>query len=325
MKRREFITLLGGAVSTWPLAASGQQAARLPTIGFLSGRSPGEAEYIVGSFRQGLKETGYVEGQNVRIEFRYAEGQYERLPAFAAELVGLRVAVIIAGGTAVPAQLATTTIPIVFTSAIDPVAAGYVSSINRPGGNLTGATFYSGALASKQLELLREIVPRSAEIGFLVNPKGSSAAVQTTDALAAAAAVSLKLRVLNASTEADLETSFAALAGVPNAAMMVGVDPFFDSRSEQLASLAARHRLPTIYNLKEFVKAGGLVSYGASITESYRQAGVYAGRILKGEKISELPVLFPTKFELVINLKTAKALGLDVPPTLLATADEVIE
>jgi putative ABC transport system substrate-binding protein len=324
MKRREFILALGGAAASLPFAARAQQKA-MPVIGFLSGRSPGEAGYIVGSFRQGLKEAGYVEGQNVRIEFRYAEGEYERLPALAAELVRLQVAVIIAGGTAGPAKLATAAIPIVFTSAVDPVAAGLVSSINRPDGNMTGVTFYSGALASKQLELLREIAPRSAEIGFLANPKGSSAAVQTKDALAAAAAVNLKLRVLNASTEADFETSFSALAGLPNAAMVVGVDPFFDSRSEQLAALAARYRLPTVYNLKEFVKAGGLISYGASITDSYRQAGMYAGRILKGDKISELPVQFPTKFELVINLKTAKALGLDVPPTLLATADEVIE
>ncbi len=324
MKRREFITLLGAAAASWPQSSQAQQKP-LPVIGFLSGRSPGEAEYIVGSFRQGLKETGYVEGQNVRIEFRYAEGQYERLPGLAADLVRLRVAVIVAGGTSDIAKRATTTIPIIFTSGLDPVAAGLVSSVNRPAGNISGVTFYSGALIAKQLELLRKIAPNSAEIGFLVNPKAISMNVQITDAVMAASAVNLKLRVLKASTERDFETSFAALAGLANAAMVVGVDPFFDSRPDQLAALAARYRVPTVYNLRGFVEAGGLVSYGASITDAYRQAGVYAGRILKGDKISELPIQYPTKFELVINLKTARTLGLDVPPTLLATADEVIE
>jgi putative tryptophan/tyrosine transport system substrate-binding protein len=324
MKRREFIALLAGAAASWP-QPSRAQPKPMPVIGFLSGRSPAEAEYIVDSFRQGLKEAGFLEGQNVRIEFRYAEGQYERLPGFAAELARLQVAVIIAGGTAGPAMLATKAIPIVFTSGLDPLAAGYVSSINRPDGNVTGVTFYSGALASKQLELLREIAPQSAEFGFLANPKGSSAAVQVKDALAAAAAINLKLRVLNASTEADFETTFATLAGLPNAALVVGVDPFFDSRPDQLAALAARYRIPAVYNLRGFIEAGGLMSYGASITDSYRQAGVYAGRILRGDKVSELPVQFPTKYDLVINLKTAKALGLEVPPTLLARADEVME
>jgi putative ABC transport system substrate-binding protein len=297
----------------------------MPVIGFLSSRTAAAGEYVLGSFRRGLKEAGYVEGQNVTIEFRYAEGQYERLPALAADLVRLRVAVIIAGGTTDPARQATTTIPIVFTSGLDPLAAGYVSSINRPEGNITGATFYSGALAAKQLDLLREIAPKSVEIGFLVNPKGVSGKVQTNDAVAAASAANLKLHVLNASTEADFETSFAALAALPDAAMVVGVDPFFDSRPDQLAALAARYRVPTVYNLRGFTEAGGLISYGASITDSYRQAGVYAGRILKGDKVSELPVQFPTKFELILNLKAAKALGLVVPATLLATADEVIE
>jgi putative ABC transport system substrate-binding protein len=297
----------------------------MPVIGFLSSRSAAAAEYILGSFRQGLKEAGYVEGQNVAIEFRYAEGQYERLPALAADLVRLRVAVIVAGGTGDPAKQATAAIPIVFTSGIDPVAAGYVSSINRPEGNITGVTFYSGALAAKQLDLLREIAPKSVEIGFLVNPKGVSGRVQTNDALTAASAVNLKLHILNAGTEPDFEASFAALAALPDAAMMVGVDPFFDSRPNQLAALAARYRIPTIYNLRGFVEAGGLMSYGASITDSYRQAGVYVGRILKGDKVSELPVQYPTKFELVLNLKAAKVLGLTVPATLLATADAVIE
>jgi putative tryptophan/tyrosine transport system substrate-binding protein len=324
MKRREFLLALGGAAASVPLAARAQQKT-MPVIGFLNSRSPAAAGYIVGSFRQGLKEAGYVEGQNVRIEFRYAEGQYERLPALAAELIRLQVAVIVAGGTADPAKHATAAIPIIFTSGLDPVAADLVSSVNRPDGNITGITFYSGALVAKQIELLREIAPKSAEIGFLANSKGASAKLQTTDALAAASAVGLKLRILSASTEADFEKSFAALAGLSGAAMVVGVDPFFDSRPDQLAVLAARYRVPTVYNLRGFVEAGGLMSYGASITDSYRQAGVYAGRILKGDKISELPVLYPTKFELIINLKTAKTLGLSVPPTLLATADEVIE
>jgi putative tryptophan/tyrosine transport system substrate-binding protein len=324
MKRREFMALLGGAATSLPFAARAQQKA-MPVIGFLNSRSPAAANYILGPFRQGLKEAGYVEGQNVRVEFRYAEGQYERLPALAAELVRLQVAVIVAGGTADPAKQATTAIPIIFTSSLDPVAAGLVSSVNRPDGNITGVTFYSGALMAKQLELLREIAPISAEAGFLVNPRGVSAKVQIADALKAASAVNLKLRVLNASTEGDFETGFAALAALPNATMVVSVDPFFDSRPDQLAALAARYRVPTVYNLRGFVEAGGLMSYGASITDSYRQAGLYAGRILKGDKISELPVQYPTKFELVINLKTARALGLSMPPTLLAIADEVIE
>jgi putative ABC transport system substrate-binding protein len=324
VKRREFITLVVGAAVNVPRVARAQQKP-LPVIGFLSSRSPAAANYILEPFRQGLKEAGYVEGQNVRIEFRYAEGQYDRLPALAADLVGLRVAVIVAGGTSDIAKQATTAVPIVFTSGLDPVAAGLVSSVNRPEGNISGVTFYSGALMAKQLELLREIAPKSDEIGFLVNPKGVSAHVQIADALKAASAVNLKLRVLNATTEGDFETGFAALAGLSNAAMAVGVDPFFDSRPDQLAALAARYRIPTVYNLRGFVEAGGLMSYGASITDAYRQAGVYAGRILKGDKISQLPVQYPTKFELVINLKTAKVLGLAVPATLLATADEVIE
>jgi putative tryptophan/tyrosine transport system substrate-binding protein len=324
MKRREFMTLVGGAAVSAPLAARAQQKP-IPVIGFLNSRSAATAGYILGPFRQGLKEVGYIEGQNVRIEFGYAEGQNERLPALAEGLVRSQVAVIVAGGTGDIAKRATTAIPIVFISGIDPVAADLVSSVNRPDRNVTGTTFYSGALMAKQLELLRRLVPKSTEIGFLVNPKGPSAKMQTVDALKAAAAVDLKLRVLEAGTEADFDTSFAALAGVPNAAMVVGVDAFFDSRPDQLVNLAARYRVPTVYNLRGFVEAGGLMSYGASIADCYRQAGIYAGRILKGDKISELPVQYPTKFELVINLKTARALGLDVPPTLLAIADEAIE
>jgi putative ABC transport system substrate-binding protein len=297
----------------------------MPVIGFLSSRTATEAEYIVSAFRHGLKQSGYSEGQNVAIQFRFAESQNDRLPALAADLVRQNVAVIVAGGTSGPAKQATATIPIVFTTGVDPVEVGLVTSVNRPGGNITGVTFYSGALGGKQLELLREIAAKSAEIGLLVNPKAPSAGVQTNDALAATRSVGLQFRVLTASTEADLEIAFAALAKQPNAALLVSVDPFFDSRPDILVALAARYRIPAVYNLREFVRAGGLMSYGASITDAYRQAGIYAGRILAGDRVGELPVQFPTKFELVINLKTAKALGLTVPPTLLARADEVIE
>lgn len=323
MRRREFIAGLGGAAA-FPVLARAQQSTS-STIGFLSSRTRAQAEYIIFAFREGLKETGYVEGQNVGIEFRFAEGQNDRLPALAADLVRRQVAVIVAGGTSGPAKQTTTTIPIVFTTSVDPVEVGLVTSINRPAGNITGVTFYSGALGGKQLELLREIAPNSAEIGLLINPKSPSAAPQNNDALAAVGAVGLPLRILNASTETDIESAFSTLGRVPNAALLVGVDPFFDSRPDLLTGLAARYRVPVVYNLREFVQAGGLISYGASITDAYRQAGLYVGRILKGHKVSELPVQFPTRFELVINLKTAKALGLTVPPTLLARADEVIE
>lgn len=324
MKRRDFITLLSSAALVSPLTARAQQPA-MPVIGFLNSASADGYAVMAAAFRQGLKEVGYVEGVNVAIEYRWADNIYERLPALAADLVRLRVAVILAGGTTDPVKQATTTIPVVFTSGIDPLAAGYVSSVNRPEGNITGVTFYSGALAAKQLDLLREIAPKTVEIGFLVNPSGVSGKVQTDDALKAASASNVKLHVLNASAESDFEPGFAALAALPDTAMVVSVDPFFDSRPDQLAALAARYRIPSIYNLRGFTEAGGLMSYGASITDSYRQAGIYAGRILKGDKVSELPVQFPTRFELVINLKAAKALGITAPPTLLATADEVIE
>jgi putative tryptophan/tyrosine transport system substrate-binding protein len=324
MKRREFITLLGGAAASWPLAAHAQQPT-MPVIGFLSSRTQTQAQYIISAFLLGLKDTGYSEGQNVAIEFRFAEGQNDRLPALAADLVRRQVAVIVAGGTSGPAKQATTTIPVVFTTGVDPVEVGLVASINRPGGNITGVSFYSGALSGKQLELLREIAPKSTEIGLLINPKAPASRPQANDAQAAIRAVGLQLQVLNASTEPEIETAFATLARIPNSALLVSVDPFFDSRPDQLSTFAAQYRVPAVYNLREFVQAGGLMSYGASITDAYRQAGLYAGRILKGDKPGELPIQFPTKFELVINLKTAKALGLTVPPALLARADEVIE
>ena len=322
MKRRQFITLLGGTIAS-PLVARAQQSA-MPLIGFLSSRTPAQAEYVIAAFK-GLENAGYVEGRNVGIEFRFAEGQNDRLPELAADLVRRRVAVIVAGGTSGPAKQATTTIPIVFTTGSDPLVVGLVTSISRPNGNLTGATFYSAALIGKQLELLREIAPQSAEIGLLVNPKAPSAESQENDALAATRAVDLQLHVLRASTEPELESAFANLGRFSNAGLLVGVDPYFDSRPHQLVALAGKYKVPTIYNLREFVVAGGLISYGASITDAYRQAGLYAGRIVKGERPGDLPVQFPTKFDLVINLKTAKALGLDIAPTLLTRADEVIE
>ena len=323
MKRREFIALLSSA-AVLPRAARAQKSA-MPMIGFLSSRTSEQAGYVVAAFRKGLEEAGYVEGRNVTIEFRFADGQNDRLPELAADLVRRQVAVIVAGGTSGPAKQATTTIPIVFTTGIDPVEAGLVKSVNQPEGNITGATFFSGALIGKQLELLREIAPKAGNIGLLINPKSPAAELQTKDALTATLAVGLQLDVFRASTESELETPFVTLARLPNAALLVGVDPFFDSRPDQFATLAARYRVPTVYNLREFVVAGGLMSYGASITDTYRQAGIYAGRILKGSKPSELPIQFPTRFELVINLKAGKALGLSVPPLLLARADEVIE
>ncbi len=288
----------------------------MPVIGFLSSRTSEQAGYVVAAFRKGLEEAGYVEGKSVTIEFRFADGLNDRLPELAADLVRRQVAVIVAGGTSGPAKQATATIPIVFTTGNDPVEAGLVKRVNQPEGNITGATFFSGALIGKQLELLREIAPNTRHIGLLINPKSPAAELQTKDALTATLAVALQFDVFRASTQSELETPFASLARLPNAALLVGVDPFFDSRPDQFATLAARYRVPTVYNLREFVVAGGLMSYGASITDTYRQ---------KGSKPSELPIQFPTRFELVINLKTAKALGLPVPPTLLARADEVIE
>jgi putative ABC transport system substrate-binding protein len=323
MKRRDFIALLGGATS-WPFAAMAQQPA-MPVVGFLTSRTAQQAEYLLPSLRAGLKESGYVEGQNVTIDYRYANNRNDLLAGLAAELVARQVAVIVAGGTSRPAIAATRTIPIVFTTGFDPVAAGLVSSLNKPDANVTGATFYSGALGSKQVEILIELAPRTATIGLLVNPNLINAATQIQSLRSAAASVGRELVVLSAGSEPEFASAYAELMKRPNPGLIVSVDPLFDSHRDRLVALAEQHALPTVYYLRDFAKAGGLVSYGASILDAYRQAGAYAGRILKGVKPADLPVQLPTRFELVVNLKTARTFGLTIPATVLATADEVIE
>jgi putative ABC transport system substrate-binding protein len=327
MRRREFITLLGGAAAGWPLTVRAQQPA-MPVIGFLDSGSPVAFAARVAAFRRGLNEVGYVEGQNVAIEFRWAEGQYDRLPAMAADLVRRQVVVIAATGSpnsAQAAQAATKSIPIVFANAGDPVKLGLVPSLKRPGGNATGVSYFNSPLGSKRLELVRKLVPTAKVIGFLVNPNNPNAESDTKDTEAAGGVIGAQIAVLKASSESDIDATFAAFAQQRPDALLVNTDAFFSSRNGQFAALAARYAIPTIYYWRDFVTSGGLVSYGADITDAYRLAGTYTGRILKGAKPAELPVLLPTKFELVINLKTAKALGLTVPPTLLALVDEVIE
>ena len=327
MKRREFITLIGGAAAAWPLAARAEQP-MMPVIGFLGGGAPDAFAHVVGAFRQGLYETGFAEGQNVTIEYRWAEGQYDRLPALVADLIRQKSAVIVATGGDVgvrAAKEATTALPIVFTSGSDPVAAGFVSSLNRPGGNLTGVSLFVSVLEGKKLELLRELVPMAAVIGFLVNPNNPRADVDTADMQAAARALGKLLLILKADGEHDFDAVFTNLAQQRVDALVVHTEPFFLSRRDHLVELAARYSIPTIYGLREFAAAGGLISYGTKLSDSYRQVGIYTGRILKGEKPADLPVMQPTKFEFVINLKAAKALGLTVPTSLLVRADEVIE
>jgi putative tryptophan/tyrosine transport system substrate-binding protein len=324
MRRREFIVALGGAAA-WPLAASAQQPP-IPVIGFLNSLSS-DWPYLA-AFREGLKEIGYVEGQNVAIEYRWAEGHYDRLPGLAADLVRRQVALIAATGgdpSALAAKSATTTIPIVFNVAEDPVKAGLVTSLNRPGGNMTGVSMLTAAMDEKRLELLHELVPRAAVIVVLVNPNFSEAGTESRIVDAAARVLNRQIQILNASNDRDIDVAFAALAQQHVGALLVASDPFFFTRREQLVALAARHAIPTIYFVREFVVAGGLMSYGANFATLYRQLGVYAGRIIRGEKPADLPVVQPTKFEFVINLKTAKSLGLAIPPSLLALADEVIE
>jgi putative tryptophan/tyrosine transport system substrate-binding protein len=324
-KRREFITLLCGAAAAWPVLARAQRSA-LPVIGFLGGQSPDLWADQVRAFRQGLNEAGYIESQNVAIQYRWAEGNYDRLPALAAELVRLPVAVIAANGPTVPpAKAATTAIPIVFVTGADPVKLGLVASLNRPGGNITGITALGMELAAKRLELVREMVPNASVAALLVNPANPNAEITTRDVQAAASSLGLTLHVLHAGNDRDLDAAFASLTQLGAGALVITADGFFIGRSQKLAALAMRHAVPTVFQFRAFAAAGGLLSYGGSTTDSYRQAGVYAGRILRGEKPGELPVIQATKIELIVNLKAAKALGLEVPPTLLARADEVIE
>ena len=325
MRRREFVVLLGGAAA-WPVAARGQQTA-LPVVGFLVSGSPQSDAFRVAAILQGLNETGYVEGRNVAFEYRWGEDHNERLPALAADLVQHQVAVIATSGTpsAIAAKAATTIIPIVFASGGDPIAIGLVTSLNRPGGNVTGANFLSGTLMAKQFEMLHEMVPKTPLIGFLTDSTNPNIEADIKDALAAAELVGQKMTLVQAHTDSELEAAFVTLVQQRVGALLVNPDPFFLSRRDKLVELAARQKIPAIYNLREYVTAGGLMSYGTSITEANRIAGLYAGRILKGEKPSDLPVQRSTKVELVINLKTAKALGLAVPPQIVTRADEVIE
>jgi len=326
LKRREFITLLGGAAAAWPLAARAQQPA-MPVIGFLGSTSPDLYANQVGAYRRGLSETGHVEGQNVAIEFRWAESQYERLPAMATDLIRRRVTVITAGAlpAVVAAKAATTAIPIVFSIGVDPVAFGLVSSLNRPGGNVTGITNLNLELLPKQLEVLRELLPGATVMAALVNPTNPNADSQSSDLQAAARKLGLQLQILHASSDSDFDAAFAGLSQVRASALLIGSDAFLTSRSAQLGALTARHKVPAIYQFREFAAAGGLLSYGSSIIESYRQVGIYTGRILKGERPADLPVQQSAKVELIINMKTAKTLGLTFPLTLLGRADEVIE
>jgi ABC-type uncharacterized transport system substrate-binding protein len=325
-RRREFIFVLGGAAAAWPLAARAQQPA-MPVIGFLNGQSPGPFAHLLVGFHRGLNQTGFVEGRNVVIEYHWAEGHEDRMTMSAAELVRRRVAVIVAtGGAHHVAKAATTTIPIVCTiGAADPVRDGLVGSINRPGGNLTGASVFSAELEAKRVELLVELVPNAMLIGLLLDPNFSDTHAQAAQTEAACHALGREIRVVTATSESEIEAAFTALVEARVGALAVAANPFLNSRRRQVVALAERHAIPAIYEYREAPEIGGLISYGPSVPDVYRQVGVYAGRILNGEKPADLPVVQPSKFELVINLRPAKALGLEIPPALLARADEVME
>ena len=325
MRRRDFIKVVAGSASFWPLAARAQQL-KMPVIGFLRSTSLAVSTPMVTGFRQGLTEAGFTEGQNVAIEYRYADGQPERLPGLVGELIRLPVAVIVANvNAALAAKAAATTVPIVFVTGSDPVVDGLVDSLNRPGGNITGVSFVAGMLGPKRLEMLRQLVPTAVTIAMLVGTDALEGRVERRDVELAAQALGQQLIVKPVASEGELDGAFTSIVESGAKALLVGSGALLTSKREQVVALAARHALPAIYSLREFVEAGGLMSYGASTVEAYRQAGIYAGRVLKGEKPADLPVLQSTKFELVINLKTAKALGLSVPPTLLAVADETIQ
>ena len=324
MKRREFITLLGCA-AVWPLAAHAQQQS-IPVIGFLRSTSLADATHLVTAFRQGLKEAGFVEGQNVAVEYRSAEDHPDRLPALVADLISRQVAVIIGNNNAaLTAKAATTTIPIIFATGSDPIRDGLVASLNRPGGNVTGVVFFTSVLGAKRLDLLRQLVPQATLFAILVNPGSPDTEAERRDVQAAAQAIGQQLIILDASNDRDIETAFATFVQRGAGALIVGTGAFLFSHRERVVALAARYAVPAIYADREAVAAGGLTSYGPSIVDAYQQVGLYAGRILKGEKPADLPVIRSTKFEIVINLKTAKTLGLEIPPTLLALADAVIE
>ena len=327
LRRRDFITLLGGAAVGWPLTARAQQQP-MPVIGWMSGRSPEDSAHLVPAFRQGLREAGFVEGQNLSIEYRWARGDYGRLPTLAAELMERRVAVLVAVGgdpSAIAAKQATSTIPIVFGIGGDPVKAGLVISFNRPGTNATGYTLLTNEMESKRVSLLHELLPGVRLIGALLNPNFTPAVRQLQDIEEAVRSIGQTLFVARASNDTELEAALLSLVRQGVGAMLVAADPYFDTRRDRIIAFAAQNRIPAIYQFREFAVAGGLISYGPSITDSYRQAGVYVGRILKGTKPADLPVLQPTKFELVINLKTANALGLALPNSIQLLADEVIE
>jgi putative tryptophan/tyrosine transport system substrate-binding protein len=326
MRRRDFVKVLGSAAATWPLVARAQQGT-LPVIGWLSARSPSEAASVLQAFRQGLGQVGYFEGKNVTIEYRWAEGRYDRLPALAAELVSRQVTVIAAtGGEPSPlaAKAATTTIPIVCTLGGDPVETGLVASLNQPGGNLTGTTIMAVEMGPKRLDLARQLVPDATAVAMLINPRFPTASAEARE-VQGAARLGIHINLLNASTESEIDAAFTTIVEQKNGALIIGTDPFLLGQRDQLVRLAAHHMVPTIYFLREFVEAGGLMSYGPNIANGYRQAGVYTGLILNGANPAVLPIVRPTQFLLYLNLKTAKTLGLQIPPLLLALADEVIE